>query len=78
MSDEIRYVHIQIGQGVSVIPIVAKLIYEGDEPFALLPQGRDASLPEKIRLYPQHLELIESPSAGRPARYIHKTVLPVP
>jgi hypothetical protein len=76
MPDEIRYVYIQIAQGTSISPVLtATLIYEGEEPFALLPPDRDASLPEKIRLHPQHLELVEPPSAGRPARYTHKTPL---
>jgi hypothetical protein len=79
MPEEFRYVYIRIAQGVSISePIVAKLIYEGEEPFAQLPPDRAASLPEKIRLYRQHLELVEPPSAGRPARYIHKTPLLVP
>ena len=48
MPEEIRYVYIQIAQGVSISePIAAKLIYEGEEPFAQLPPDRAASLPEK-------------------------------
>jgi hypothetical protein len=44
-SDEVDMV-------VSGSPILAKLIYEGQEPFALLPPDRDASLLEKVRLIP--------------------------
>jgi len=46
MAEEILYVWIQVAQGSSINkPIMAQLIYEAGQPFAL-PPDRDASLPE--------------------------------
>jgi hypothetical protein len=47
MAEEILYVWIQVAQGSSINkPIMAQLIYEAGQPFALLSPDRDASLPE--------------------------------
>jgi hypothetical protein len=72
---------LQIGKGNEVFVALGSLLYEGDEVFAEHAQTSPATLfplPPKLRLNPSHLELIQEPSAGRPATYYYRMIVAVP
>ena len=75
MSNDPVFVALDIGKNNQIFQgIVAQLIYENGRPFALLPPGRVASLPEKVALYTNRLQKLRDASAGSPEWWDHPLV----
>lgn len=69
------FVKFDIGQGTQVFTnVIALLIYENGRPFALLPPGRAASLPQKAPLVGSSLRKLQDASAGVPEQWDHPLV----
>jgi hypothetical protein len=80
MSKPEPLVVLRFAQGVSDYVAVGKLIYEGGQPFAELPDAIRETLssrPQRIRLYEENLRLIED-EPGRAPLYFHGKLLVIP
>jgi hypothetical protein len=75
MSKLVPLVRFDIGQGHDEFSgIIAQLIYENGRPFALLPPGRAASLPEKVALFQSKLRKLKDETSGVPEQWDHPLV----
>jgi hypothetical protein len=76
MSERWEFVILHFADRDNSIPVIARLVRDGESLKAKLPHSRAAGLPETLELAESDLELLREHAPGRPAFYYSRRLFP--